>query len=95
MEAILKRFPFIEKIRAELEKIFGQEKEVDFDKKIINEMREVKKEIRSVQSRFNLFSDEELVDSTIYEENALNARYAYLLAIARKSNVKSEILSKK
>lgn len=64
----------------------------------LNEIHEqIKKEIEDLQqsletanSNFNHVSDPDLVDSCIYELNALNFRYKYLLRLVREYEAQAE-----
>lgn len=91
MEILLKKTSILDKIRL----IKERKKEKEYNEKIINNIIDIKKQIESAQSRFNLFCDSDLIESAIYEEKALQARYAYLMTLARKNKVYSEMISEK
>ncbi len=85
MEAIAKRFFLTAKSRkAEILE------ETRFREKILKEIEEVRQQIDEVGRRFNFFSDGDLVESMIFEERALRARYAYLLRLAKASGVSND-----
>ncbi len=46
-------------------------------------IREVCSQLDSVQARFEMESDSDLIDACIYEMEALRARYRYLLRLAK------------
>lgn len=54
---------------------------------IISQLRETKKKMDCIESWFSLENDENLIESCIYEREALNARYKYLMKLARCNNV--------
>lgn len=73
-----------------LAKIKKQEDEKKKD--LINDINRVRMEIDSCKARFDLLSDEKLIESLIYEERALYARYSFLLDLAKDRNVYSDII---
>ncbi len=87
MEILLSRIPLIKKFAIDKE----EKKEKEYNQALINDIEEIKRQIESVQTRFDMLSDGNLVEATIYEERALKARYAYLLYLARERKVYSEI----
>ncbi len=68
-----------------------REKEQDFtiipNNTILNEIDDVKFKLNSVQDRFKMAVDEDLIDSLIYEEIALISRYEYLIKESKKLNI--------
>ena len=52
-------------------------------KGLSRDIDEVMRLLELCRQRFNLVLDEELLDAAIYEENALLARYRYLMRLAR------------
>lgn len=50
---------------------------------LVSDIEAVVRQIQANRERFNLVSDEDLVDALIYEHNALQAQYRYLLKCAR------------
>lgn len=56
---------------------------------IVADIREVCIELNSAYARFNNETNEDLLESTIFEIEALKARYRYLLKMARESDVRS------
>lgn len=54
---------------------------------VIAEINAVKEQLRNVQNRFDLYTDFDLTESCIYEMEALEARYRYLIKQAKNQNV--------
>ena len=62
-------------------KLFAKEKE---DREAMEQYRGLlRAQIERVDSNFNMTTDEDLVESYIYESNALAARYRFLLREAK------------
>ena len=59
------------------------------DEQLISEIRRISEALTLAYERFELQSDNDLVEATIYEIEALKARYRYLLALAKQRNLKS------
>lgn len=59
---------------------------------LLCEIEAVKQGLSSVTSRFEFQSDPDLVESCIYEMQALTARYRYLLREARRLGLKSSAI---
>ena len=53
---------------------------------LIEDLREVRLAMESLDSVFAMESDEDLVDAAIYQREALESRYRYLLRLARETN---------
>ncbi len=51
--------------------------------KILEEIRLVKIQLQNVSVRFELESDSDLVEATIYEMESLKAKYRYLMKLAK------------
>ena len=49
----------------------------------VQAIRETQKQIRAVRSRFDMQSDSDLIEASIYELDALQARYRFLIKQAR------------
>ncbi len=78
MEGILQTF--IRPINAVREKAMPKPKEND---DLVEEIEAVKAQLRNVQNRFDLYTDFDMTDSCIYEMEALEARYRYLIKRAK------------
>jgi hypothetical protein len=50
---------------------------------LIRDIREVRQQLDGVQSYFALETDEDLLEAAIYQRDALEARYRYLLRQAK------------
>ena len=59
---------------------------------LIRELREVQRQLDNVQSYFSMESDDDLLDSAIYQREALEARYRYLLRQAKESRAATQEL---
>lgn len=57
------------------------------DDALIEEIESVKAQLKNAQNRFNLFTDFDMTDSCIYEMEALEARYRYLIKQAKEKNI--------
>ena len=53
--------------------------------RLIEDIREVRRQLEGVHAVFALESDEDLLDAAIYQREALQARYRYLLRLARET----------
>ena len=53
--------------------------------KLIQDIREVRRQLEGTHAFFALESDEDLLDAAIYQREALQARYRYLLRLARET----------
>ena len=61
-----------------------QDKHIEQDKRdIIEAMRQTRADLRNARAAFNNACEPELVEAAVYEINALQARYAYYLRMAR------------
>ena len=59
------------------------------DEQLISEIRNLSDALALAYERFELQCDNDLVEATIYEIEALKARYRYMLALAKQRNLKS------
>ena len=53
--------------------------------KILEEIKLVKSQLHNASTRFDLESDSDLVEATIYEMEALKAKYRHLLKLAKQN----------
>ena len=60
--------------------------------RIIQDIREVRQQLEGIHAFFALESDEDLLDAAIYQREALQARYRYLLRLARETGVAAAAL---
>jgi len=55
------------------------------EERLLEDIREVKRQLKSNHAFFAMESDEDLLDAAIYQREALQARYRYLLRRARET----------
>ena len=60
---------------------------------ILLQIRDTSQRLESAYSRFENESNEDLLDSIIYEIQSLKALYRYLLKLAKEKGIKSEDIS--
>ena len=58
---------------------------VDERSRLIQDIREVRRQLEGIHAFFAMESDEDLLDAAIYQREALQARYRYLLRLAREN----------
>ena len=54
---------------------------------LLDEIQEISRALERAYERFELQSDSDLVEATIFEIEALKARYRYMLALAKQQNL--------
>ena len=54
---------------------------------LIEDMRDVRRQLDAVQSCFAMETNEDLLDAAIYQREALQARYRYLLRLAKETGL--------
>lgn len=57
---------------------------------LLDEIQEISRALERAYERFELQSDSDLVEATIYEIEALKARYRYMLALAKQQNLTAQ-----
>jgi len=72
--------------------VFKQTESDKSSDELLCEIEAVKQGLNSVTSRFEFQSDPDLVESCIYEMQALTARYRYLLREARRIGLKNSAI---
>ena len=60
---------------------------------VLTAIREVCRQLESARLRFEMESDNDLIEACIYEMEALRARYRYVLRVAREEGVRAPGLS--
>jgi len=60
--------------------------------RLIQDIREVRRQLEAAHAFFALETDEDLLDAAIYQREALQARYRYLLRLAKGSNAVADTL---
>ena len=69
-----------------------QEEEAQQEKReILEALQTIRQDLRCARNQFNNANDPELVEACVYEINALQARYAYFLRLAREKKVNEAI----
>ncbi len=66
----------------------AQKTDVD-EQKLLSEIKDVSRLLAYNECWFQLESDEDLIDACIYQREELQARYRYLLNLARQKGVSS------
>jgi hypothetical protein len=61
---------------------------------ILDEIKEVSRQISCVDRWFEMESDSDLIDACIYQREALHAKYRYLLQKARRQSLTAPMFSK-
>lgn len=59
-----------------------------FERSLLKEIKKTTLSLFYTDMWFNIETDKDLIDSCIYQREALNARYATLLAQAKNNNMK-------
>ncbi len=76
---------------AVITELLSRKKEVNTDDRaLIDEIRKLSDALELAYERFELQQDNDLVEATIFEIEALKARYRYMLSLAKKQNLKAE-----
>jgi len=73
------------KMRGYFGKNRGEQDAPDEREQLIRDIRQVRRELEAAHAYFALESDEDLLDAAIYQREALQARYRYLLRLARET----------
>ncbi len=60
---------------------------------LLREIREINREISRNEGWFSEEMDEDLIDSCVYQGQALRARYRYLMRMARQKQVCAQLFS--
>jgi len=61
----------------------------DERERLLGDMREVRRQLEGNHAFFAMESDEDLLDAAIYQREALQARYRYLLRLAREGGLEA------
>lgn len=62
-----------------------------FRRDIISSLDFVAERLQQIRDNYDMITENELIEATIYEERALMARYAYLLRTARENDIKCKL----
>ncbi len=57
---------------------------------LIYEIQDISRALERAYERFELQSDSDLVEATIFEIEALKARYRYMLSLAKEQNLTAQ-----
>ncbi len=60
---------------------------ISSEQKILQDIRRVCRMIDDAYARFQMQADDDLVEASIYELEALKARYRYLIRLAKSQNI--------
>jgi len=71
---------FISRLRRQAEPAAPNSRE-----QLLEDIREVRRQLEGIHSYFALETDGDLLEAAIYQRDALEARYRYLLRLARES----------
>ena len=66
----------------------AQNPQKEINEEILQQVQQVREQMDCLETRFNLASDDALIESAIYEMNALHVKYDYLLKRAKAMKVK-------
>lgn len=58
-----------------------------YGERIISDIKSISEELSANRQKYDLADDDSLIDSYIYQEMALKAKYSYLLKLAKENNV--------
>ena len=58
---------------------------------LLEDIREVQRQLALSNARFDMQSDRDLIDACIYEQEALRARYRYLLGQVREQGLRAPV----
>ena len=61
---------------------------------LVEEIAAISDLIASNEQRFNMATDEQLIEAMIYEQRSLQSRYAYLLKLAKENGIQIEYIDR-
>ncbi|MEG0978897.1 MAG: DUF2508 family protein [Oscillospiraceae bacterium] len=64
-----------------------KKEEINADQRLLQDIRVVCRMIDDAYTRFQMQADDDLVEASIFEIEALKARYRYLLRLAKTKNI--------
>lgn len=67
-----------------------QKRDMESNERLLEDIREVARQLEFAKAKFEFESDGDLIEATIYEMESLNARYRYLIKLAKSRQIKSE-----
>lgn len=75
--------------------LFAEKKEsredTDFKSRLLEDLEYVTERLERIRESYDMTSEPEMVESLIYEERAMQARFDYLIRIAKEKNIKCRI----
>ena len=75
--------------------IFAEKKEsredTDFKNRLLEDLEYVTERLERIRESYDMTSEPEMVESLIYEERAMQARFDYLIRIAKERNIKCKV----
>lgn len=76
-------------VKKKITKLLNNKMNYDLDQKyIIDAIEEARKELQLCRDYFEIVNEPDLIDYAIYKEAAAKSRYTYLLAQAKKLNIR-------
>lgn len=73
-----------------IDRIYKRKSTDEEKENLLNEIHLLSDRLERAYERFELECDTDLVDATIFEIEAIKARYRYLLSIAKQQNLKAD-----
>lgn len=83
MENILKNIPLLSKLKNKS----AEKERLEYNKLLLKDIQQIRKQLDDIEAKYNLLSDNDLLESLIFEERSLKAKYAYLLRLAKTKGV--------
>lgn len=75
--------------------LFAEKKEsredTDFKNRLLEDLEYVTERLERIRESYDMTSEPEMVESLIYEERAMKARFDYLIRIAKERNIKCKV----
>ena len=75
--------------------LFAEKKEsredIDFKNRLLEDLEYVTERLERIRESYDMTSEPEMVESLIYEEIAMKARFDYLIRIAKERNIKCKV----
>ena len=75
--------------------LFAEKKEsredTDFKSRLLEDLEYVTERLERIRESYDMTSEPEMVESLIYEERAMQARFDYLIRIAKERNIKCRL----
>lgn len=69
----------------------GELENTDFKKRLLEDLEYVTERLERIRESYDMTAEPEMVESLIYEERAMQARFDYLIRIAKERNIKCRI----